>query len=61
MPCLRKYNRDVIYTLVGKGCSKKRMPYCNDKDRFYNPIWKNADLELVFNKYLFLYVIKVGF
>ena len=23
------------YPLVGKGNSKKQMPYCNDKDRLY--------------------------
>ena len=35
----RKYDRKVIYTLVGRGCSKKRMPYCNDKDRFPPPFY----------------------
>ena len=31
---LRKFNCKVKYTLVGKGGSKKRMSYCNDKNRF---------------------------
>ena len=48
-------DRDV-YLLVGKGCLKKRMPFCNRKDRFlrgyinkkifdyYELILKDADL-----------------
>jgi hypothetical protein len=30
----RKFNCKIKYTLVGKGCSKKRMFYCNDKNKF---------------------------
>ena len=32
---------------MGKGNSKKRRPYCNDKDRYSVLIWKDADFELV--------------
>lgn len=32
--CAWKSSRKVRYTLVGKGCYKKQMSYCNDKDKF---------------------------
>jgi len=27
-----KFNREVEYITVGKGCSKKLRPYCNGRD-----------------------------
>ena len=33
MALIGKYNRDIVYTSVGKGGSKKRMSYCNNKNR----------------------------
>ena len=32
MAFIRKYNREIVYTSVGRGGSKKRMSYCNDKN-----------------------------
>ena len=34
MAFIRKYNREVVYTSVGRGGSKKRMSYYNDKNRY---------------------------